>query len=33
MVRDKVKEAEWKYLDIKEHCQQMPTLTLKLTLT
>jgi len=23
MVKDKVEEAEWKYTDVNEHCQQM----------
>jgi len=29
MVRDKVQEAEWKYLDINEHWQQMKNIMME----
>ena len=29
MVKDKVAEAEWKYLDVNEHCQQMKNIMME----
>jgi len=29
MVKDKVAEAEWKYLDVNEHCQQMKNIKME----
>jgi len=29
MVKDKAVEAEWKYLDVNEHCKQMKNITME----